>query len=384
MRDQMIMTQQTGILRRAMRGLFTTVVTLGVAGVAVFAVVAGSGFLAGRAAGVEAPEAADLTPVSVAEVIYQDSYDVVRSFTGQVEAAEEVTVSFELSGRVTELSAREGEDVLSGQVIARLDTDLLEAEARRLEASRAAISDQLIFAESRVVRASQLRERGFSSQEALDQAVSTRDELRNRIAEVVAALDTVQINIEKSEVTAPFDGRVGSQHAETAVTLTAGQPVITLIRTSAPEVRVGLPLGIDLAPGTEVSLSLGDQTMSARLKQFRRDLDPVTRTRTALFSITGDAEPVFGQTVTLDLPTSLSQRGAWVPVDALREGSGSQWTVFVVGEDDVLRAASVEVIHAEGTRAFVRGSLQAGDRYVTSGAHRVVPGQKVRPLAQEG
>ncbi|WP_298837184.1 efflux RND transporter periplasmic adaptor subunit [uncultured Roseobacter sp.] len=378
------MTQKTGLLGRIIRRSGTIGLTLGVAAAAGAAVVAGSGFLAGRAASVEAPQAAELTPVSLATVAYLDSYEKTRSFTGQTEAAEEVTLSFELAGRLTELTATEGEAVEQGQVIARLDTDLLEADARRLSASRAAVSDQLIFAESRVVRAAQLRERGFSSQEALDQAVSTRDELRNRMAEVSAALDTVEINLEKSVLTAPFSGRVGTQHAETSVTLTAGQPVLTLIRTSAPEARVGLPVEVDVPPGTGVSLRVGDRTLRARLMQFRPDLDPVTRTRTALFSVEPDGATIFGQTVVLDLLTTVQQRGAWIPVDALREGSGSQWTVFVLEPDDVVRAASVEIIHAEDTRVFVQGSLAEGARFITSGAHRVVPGQRVRPLGLGG
>ena len=378
------MTQKTGLLGRIIRRSATIGLTLGVAAAAGAAVVAGSGFLAGRAASVEAPMAAELTPVSLATVAYLDSYEMTRSFTGQTEAAEEVTLSFELAGRLTELTAAEGEAVEQGQVIARLDTDLLEADARRLSASRAAVSDQLIFAESRVVRAAQLRERGFSSQEALDQAVSTRDELRNRMAEVSAALDTVEINLEKSVVTAPFSGRVGTQHAETSVTLTAGQPVLTLIRTSAPEARVGLPVEVDVPPGTGVSLRVGDRTLRARLMQFRPDLDPVTRTRTALFSVEPDGATIFGQTVVLDLLTTVQQRGTWIPVDALREGSGSQWTVFVLEPDDVVRAASVEIIHAEDTRVFVQGSLAEGARFITSGAHRVVPGQRVRPLGLGG
>ncbi|WP_300035223.1 efflux RND transporter periplasmic adaptor subunit [uncultured Roseobacter sp.] len=374
--------EKSGRLRRGLRRAATIAGTLGTMAAAGLIVAMASGFLAGRAADVVLPDAADLTPVEVAVLTYEDSYSVMRSFSGQIEAAEEVTLSFELSGRLSDLTVREGEPVTKGQVIARLDTALLEADARRLDASRAALRDELTFAESRVERATRLRESGFSSQEALDQAVSTRDALRNRMAEISAALDMVQINISKSVVTAPFSGRVGTQHADPAVTLSPGQPVLTLIRTTAPEVRVGLPVAIDVVVGSEVTVSLGGHEINARLRQIRPDLDPVTRTRTALFTIENKNAMVFGQTATLQLPVTVEAQGAWVPVDALKEGAGSQWTVYLV-ENDTLEAASVELIHMQGTRAFIRGSFEQGALAVISGAHRVVPGQRVRPMTGE-
>lgn len=363
------------ILRRGLT-LIGTLVTLGIAGAAV---AVGTGVLTERAQAVPAPQAAERIPVSVQVMQVEESYTIPRRFIGQVEAGTEATLSFELGGKLAELNADEGDNVKEGQVIARLDTALLQAERTRLKASRDATAAQLEFAESRLVRAAELQGQGFSSQETLDQARATRDELTARIAEIDAGIASVDINIEKSEIRAPFDGRVGAQSVDITETLSAGQPVLNLIETKEPMVRIGLPL--DLSPDALVDTKIDIEGViyPAELRRMRPDVDPLTRTRTALFALDTEQAPTFGQTATLSIDMQVAARGTWVPVDALQEGSGSIWNVLLV-EDGTVRTAAAELLHAETDRAFVRGTFAEGATLIRSGAHRVVPGQEVTVL----
>lgn len=363
------------ILRRGLT-LVGTLITIGIAG-AVVAV--GAGVLNDRAEAVPAPQAAARIPVAVDVMKVEESYTIPRRFIGQVEAGTEATLSFELGGRLAELTADEGDTVKKGQIIARLDTGLLQAELARLKASRAAITAQLAFAESRLERARELQGQGFSSQETLDQALATRDELTARIAEIDAGIASVDINISKSEIRAPFDGRVGAQSVDVTETLSAGQPVLSLIETTEPMVRIGLPLGLSPEALAKVTIDIEGVLYPAELRRIRPDIDPVTRTRTALFALDTDDAPTFGQTATLSIDMQVAARGTWVPVDALQEGSGSIWNVLVV-EDGTVRTAAAELLHAETDRAFVRGTFAEGATLIRSGAHRVVPGQQVTVL----
>lgn len=367
------------LTRRALT-LFGTLIVIAGAGAAVSV---GAEILTDRAAQTAPPAAAALTPVSVRPVVFEDGYTVTRRFLGQVEANADANLSFELGGRLAMLAAEEGVSITKGDIVARLDTALLEADADRLRASRTATLAQLDFAESRLVRATELLGDGFSSQETLDQARATRNELQARVAEIDASSKTVQINIEKSVLRAPFDGRVGTLTVEAGETLSAGQHVLSLIETSAPVVRVGLPLNLSPSMLETATIEIAGQSYQATLKQLRPDIDPLTRTRTALFALSTQTAPAFGQSATLLIPAPVAARGAWVAIDALQEGSGSTWTVLVV-EDGIVRTAAVELLHAQSDRAFVRGSFREGAQLIQSGAHRVVPGQSVAILpAQE-
>ena len=126
-------------------------------------------------------------------------------------------------------------------------------------------------------------------------------------------------------------------------------------------------------------VSFAGNSLFCRAALIRPDIDPVTRTRTALFALDTDDAPTFGQTATLSIDMQIAARGTWVPVDALQEGSGSIWNVLVV-EDGTVRTAAAELLHAETDRAFVRGSFAEGATLIRSGAHRVVPGQEVTIL----
>ena len=363
--------------RRALRRTLTLGTTSLVMAGAGGAVLLGSTQLANRAGATPSHIATELTPVEVAPLILSEGFEIPRQFVGQVEAAASVALSFELGGRLEALEVAEGEAVTAGALLARLDTSLLLSEQDRLTASRTATQAQLTLAETRLTRAQALLSGGHVSQEAVDQALATRDELASRMAEIEAGLSATQINLDKSELRAPFDGIVGGRNVDGQETLGAGAPVLTLIETRAPEVRVGLPLSVDPTMLGAVTITVSGTSYPATLSLVRPDIDPVTRTRTALFQLEGDATPAFGQTATLTLATEVAVPGTWVPLDALQEGAGGGWTLLVV-EDQVVRTALVGVIHADDKQAYVAGTFPPGAQMIRTGAHRVVPSQEVR------
>lgn len=370
-------------LRQLTKRLAILVGTIFVIGSAGAAITLGSQALANRAASAPAPDPADVVPVAIEEIVFETGYTNQRRFLGQIEAATEASLSFELGGKLAELAVGEGENVTQGEVVAKLDTSLLDAEQQRLTASKDALHAQLTFAERRLKRAQDLQTEGFTSQETLDQAQATFDELASRIREIDAGLLSLQINIEKSVLHAPFTGRVGAQDVEEKETLAAGQSVLTLIETGTPRVRVGLPLHLTAEDISQVVIAVNGVKYPAVLDQLRPDIDPSTRTRTALFTLENGTEFTFGQSATVLIETPVTATGAWIDLDALQQGSGSIWTVLVV-DGEIVRTAAVEVLYLQDNRAFVRGSFTEGAQMIQSGAHRVVPGQQVRILTEEG
>ena len=366
--------------RRALRRTVTLTVTAGVIAAAGAAVTIGAQELSVRADAAQPVGTADLIPVRATPLILADGFTVTRRFVGRIEAAQSTDLGFEFGGRATEILFDEGARVRAGEVVARQDTALLEAEVARLEASRTALEAQLGFAELSTERRGALQERGFASKEAFDEARFTVDELTARIAETDAAIRATAIRIEKATLTAPYDGTVGARLADPGAILAAGQPVVTLMADAAPMLRVGLPLDLTLAPGDTVQAEVGGILRTARLTALRPDIDDRTRTRTALFALSGVGPAAWGQTATVVYEARQPAQGTWVPTRALRGGADGLWTVLVVDEAQQVRPAAVEVLHAEAGRSFVRGSFAPGTLLIDTGAHRVTPGQTVRVL----
>ncbi len=368
-----------GLLRRATRFVVRVTVTLGVAAAAVFAIQMGSEELTRRADAAPSPDAAPLIPVETAPITIVPGYEVTRSFLGQVEPQRTAAVSFELSGRLNDILVDEGETVTEGQHIATLDTRLLDAEKTRLDATQAALEAQLRFSRQTVGRLSQLSDRGFASQAALDEALSRTDELVSRIAEVSAALLTNEIQAEKSRVFAPFAGLVTERFVDGGESVSPGQSLIEVVENGRPHLRVGVPLDIAQQRLNDVRVEIGGTDYTAGLIALLPDVDPVTRTRTALFEVNTDADLTFGQTARLMLTDIEETPGLWVPVTTLREGLRGQWTLFAVDDQNTVRALTVQVMHADGDQVFVRGAFPEDVALITSGPQRVTVGQAVDP-----
>ena len=374
-------TPKPSLPLRALRGTVRLALTVAVIGGGGVAVWQGSALLAERAAAAEPPPAAPALPVATRPLALEDGYEVTRRFLGELLPRETTELGFELAGRVTEIPVEEGARVPKGAVIARLDTALLDTEAARLEASRAALEADAAFAERRLARQEGLQDRGFASDEASDQARATLTALAARLREVDAQMANVSVRRDKSVLRAPYSGRIARRSADTGSTVAPGTPIVRLVADGAAEVRVGLPLWVAAEPGTVWRVDIDGTAHQATLRALLPSVDPVTRTRTAILTV-ATAHAPFGTIAELAVPERIAARGAWVPRGALREGAPGVWTVLVADGDGIARAVPVSVLHTEPARVFVSGGLREGLSLITGGAHRIVPGQTVTPLSE--
>lgn len=365
------------LFSRLLRATFRLGVTVSVIAVASAAVFFGTSKLTHRADAVPAPDTASVTPVSVTPITSESQYTVDRVFIGQVEPQRSANVSFELNGTLDRILVDEGDEVAKGQLLVTLDIALLKVERDRLTASRDAIDAQLSFAQKTVGRNTKLVEQGFTSQARLDEALAQQDELSSRIGELDAALHDVTVRIEKSSIEAPFAGQITSRHVDGGETLRSGELVLGMVEVVSPQVRIGIPL--DVAPTllSDVEIEIAGERHQAELATLRPDIDPITRTRTALFDLKNEPDIAFGQTARVHVIEPVQSAGTWVPTTSLKEGNRGQWTLLVADVQKTVRLATVEVLHAEDDRVFVRGAFPDGTVLIDQGPQRVTLGQRV-------
>ncbi|SLN35354.1 efflux RND transporter periplasmic adaptor subunit [Ruegeria meonggei] len=362
---------------RLFRGGVRLGLTVSVIAVAAGTVYFGASELSRRANAVPAPDAAAVTPVSVTPIRQESSYLVDRVFIGQVEPKRAADISFELNGTLSDIMVDEGDEVDRGQLLATLDIALLEVERDRLTASRDAIAAQLVFAQKTVKRNAKLIEQGFTSQARLDEAIALQDELLSKMGELDAALRDVTVRIEKSSIKAPFAGRITTRHVDGGETLRSGDLVLGMVEIVSPQVRIGIPLDIDPALLSDVQIEIAGESFHAQLDTLRPDIDPLTRTRTAVFDLKDGLRVTFGQTARVHINDPVESDGTWVPTTSLKEGSRGQWTLLVADTQKTVRVATVEVLHAENERVFVRGEFPEGTVLIDQGPQRVTVGQHV-------
>jgi membrane fusion protein, multidrug efflux system len=372
----------TSRMRRRWRRAVTMIVTLVIFGGAGAAVFAGYALISAQGEAGSAMTAPPTT-VGVMQVTPVADYAVTRRFTGQIEAAARIDLGFELGGRVTELLVEEGDIVAVGTPLARLDTAALIPQRAALEAELAALAADAELARLTLSRNDALTERGFRSVAAQDDARLALTRAEAGMAATRARIAGVDVQLDKSVLSAPFAARVGARRADPVQTVPAGQTVLVLFDSGPARARVGLPpdLAAQLQTGESVAVDIGGTISEATIRQIRPDLDPSTRSRSVVLTLPDDADPVLGDTVSLVLSQTVSEPGFWAPLSALREGVRGSWSVMALEttpDGDRTLPAAVEVIHTNSARVFLRGQLPSGARIVAEAPDRVAPGQFVR------
>ncbi|MGI9385682.1 MAG: efflux RND transporter periplasmic adaptor subunit [Methyloligellaceae bacterium] len=328
------------------------------------------------------PDANPSVTVTSRAVRFEDGYTVAERFAGRLEPARQTQLAFERAGLVIKVLFDEGDRIEAGTVVARLDTAQLEARRAQLNAQKRELQARLDLAKVTLTRQKSLKSKGWQSVQRFDEARFSVAELTAAIARIDASIRSVDIDLGKSEIRAPFAGTMAARSIDEGAIISAGTAILELLEADARQVRVGVSVAAAATLSTDriYSLQSGDRTYQGRLISKRPDLQTGTRTVTALFEARDAKDVPFGDIVELVLERRIAAKGAWLPVTALSEGRKGLWTVLTVvergGEPAIAREA-VEVLHVEARRVFVRGTLVPDARVVLDGSNRVIPGQRV-------
>lgn len=221
---------------------------------------------------------------------------------------------------------------------------------------------------------------GHVTQARVDETSLRLARLDASLAEAEAAIASLEVRLAKAVITAPFDGRVVSRQLDSGAVAGPGAPVLTLLETAPARFQVALDpaLAARLEPGAEVVIETSQGRLPARLSDLAPDLDAATRSQMAFFDLApGTAAPLARSTGDLILQETRVERGAWVPLSALRQGPRGAWTLLVVDDGNRIAVEAAEILHLAQDRAYLRGTFDDGARYLPGGTHRVVPGEIV-------
>ncbi|MBT2786267.1 MULTISPECIES: efflux RND transporter periplasmic adaptor subunit [unclassified Halomonas] len=366
--------------RHRLRGMLAALLMIGVTLVAVF-------FLTSQrsSAQLARQQGADNALLQVATEALEQAEQLQREvrLTGRVVARQSVSLAFEPAGRVTAVSADRGDAVEQGDVLATLDTRRLESRLAEVAARSEEARASLALAQRQEEREAQLNQNNFASRTALDQARTDRLTLQAQLAALAAERDSLTADLDDSTLKAPFTGRVIERHVSVGSLVSSGTSAFDLIDIEQLEAHLGLPaaLAATFTPGEAVELSVNGEAIRAEVRARLPQVDSDSRTQTLVVSLEATDHAVPGDLAELRYTITEPASGYWVPLDSLQAADRGLWNVLVAEplENDHYRVAqaSVELLHSEGDQAFVRGTLAPGMRLITSGTHRITPGQQV-------
>lgn len=358
--------------------------TVVVAGL-VAAGLAGVGAVTAPKTDASAVRATRVLPVETISAFPEPGYAVQRQFVGRIEARRQSRVGFELGGLVTKLLVDEGELVEPGQVIGHLDTARLAFQLERLEGRRVELEANIGLARATRIRQERLTNKGHVSRQRYDEARFDEQGQLGRLQQVDAQIASIRLDIEKSELKAPFDAIVARRFADEGIVIAPGAAVFDLIERTNPEVRIGLAGGVvdAIAIGQEHELLVRGRRVRATVRAVLPVRDRNTRSVDVALILHVPLNGIRpGDLARLEITRRIDEPGFWLPLAALTESSRGLWAVYVAngsdGETGVIERRELEILHQETDRVFVRGTLARDDRVVVAGIHRLVPGQSVQ------
>lgn len=340
---------------------------------------------------------AELT-VSYVTVTPQAEFATNRVYAGTSRAARRAELGFKRGGEVATVMVDLGDSVAAGQLLAQLDTRALASDLRRAQseevlaaANRRSASAQTELAANTERRVRALRANGNVSQQAFDEAHlqyrASRAQLevaQASLGRAQAAVEAMEVALSEAEIRAPFGGVIQARHVDEGSQIGPGAPALSLVETSRREAHIGIPESAvtSLTVGDAYTINWQNVSASAQLRSLLPEVNPNTRTVTAIFTVTDKRIPL-GAVVELSLRQRVPGNGFWVPLEALTAMDRGLWGVFIIDAENTVQQRLVEIVHNEGDRAFVRGLLSTSDRVVATGTQRIVAGQRVIPIAAQ-
>lgn len=333
----------------------------------------------------EPPPAQPLPPSPVKIASVSGETATMRRFPARVVASEGSQLAFRVSGQLTELPLRAGQQVEQGQLLARIDdrdfrNQLADAEA------------QHELAQSQYTRGINLRERGVIS-------ASQLEELSARRRQTDAALQQARDNLTYTRMQAPFSGTVARLHVENHEFVQAQSPVLFLqsndvidIQFSVSErfisnVRDG---GADYQPLVRLE-GLPDTTFSATYKEHEASAGEMTQAYVITLTMPSPEGalilPGMSAEVMIDMAQVMRQRLVTmaVPPSAVftRDDQPGSFVWRYDHDNNVvqLRAVTLGEVTANGVE--ILEGLSPDDDVVIAGVRALEEGQTVRVLERE-
>ena len=336
---------------------------------------------------------------------------------GNVQASATVSVYSLLSGQIFQVRFKEGDDVKANDLLFTIDPRPFEAALQQAQATMAqhqaavsqaeanqardqAQSDNAAVEEERYKK---LVQGGLIAREQYDQiltahksATATVDADRAAVANAkslvqadAAMVENAKVQLSYTSIRAPIEGRTGNLLIHQGNVVKAndiGNPLVVINRIhpinvvfAVPErfleqiktERAKGPLGVDATPQ--------GQTVSARgtLSFVNNTVDTTTGTIQLKATFENANNALWpGQFATVALRLRTETNAIVVPSQAIQTGQQGQY-VFVVKPDATVESRPVVVAFANGPITVIRQGLRTGERVVTDGQLRLVPGTRV-------
>jgi len=297
--------------------------------------------------------------------VYVVTPDVIEDkifTTGTLTSNDEVELASETSGLIQEIYLREGEDVNKGELLVKINDSELKAQLKRADF-------RLNLAEDREKRQEQLLEKGGISQEEYDATLNEVNVLR-------AEVSLINAQIEKTEIRAPFTGKLGLKYVSDGSYITPNSRIATLQDIDPIKIDFSIPerYASQIEVGNKVTFTVQgiDEELIAEVYAKEPRIDTDTRTlQVRARSTNPDGKLLPGAFADLELTLQTIENAKMIPtISLVPELQGQK--VFLL-KNGVVQPQSVVTGLRNESKVQITEGVEVGDTVLTTGLLQVRP-----------
>jgi multidrug efflux system membrane fusion protein len=326
-------------------------------------------------------------PVVVAASRYED-VPVNVDAVGTVQALNTVTVRTQVDGKLIEIDFKDGQDVKKGDVLARIDPSLYQAQYDQAVATKAKDEALLANARNDLLRYQKLAQTEAGSKQQADTQKSLVAQLEAQVRVDQGAIDNAKTMLAYTTITAPIDGRTGIRFVDQGNILHAsdatGIVVITQLKPinavfSLPQQQLRAVNGA-MAKGPVPVRALAADNITVldqgTIQVVDNQVDPATGT-VKIKAVFPNAQTELwpGQFVNVRVTLEVLKHAVVIPTAALQRGPDGAFVYVVDGDKAVLR--TVKPGRQDENQAVIDSGLTPPEKVVTTGFARLTDGAKV-------
>lgn len=285
-----------------------------------------------------------------------------------LEPLNNVQLTAATSGRLTNLYAKDGAQVQKGALLAKIDDSELRAQLKQAESNQQ-------LAQQKFDRVKTLFEKDGATKADMESAEAT-------LKSAEASVELIKAQIAKTEVRAPFAGKLGFVNVSVGAWLTTGTSIVSISEVKKLKAKFALPqrYASTLKVGDAVDVKDEERNVSksGKVKALEAALSESSRTRQVLVEIDNSASDLLAGSyakVNVTMQTGMA-KSIPIPAEAFTLDKDGAYVFVATG-------GKAKIKHVEtGLRTpiavDVTGGLDEGDTVITSGLISLREGASVR------